>query len=93
MVTKINDFWWHNAINGNRDAEGIMKDAEHCLRVALLLVKCVEAEAIVLTGGDSSPSLTRWDVLNVEAYAKLCTEHGFEPEDFESELEDESEDE
>lgn len=90
-MAKYNDFWWHNAIDGNQNAEDIKKDARCCLDVASMLAECVEVKAITLTGGDSSPSLTRWDVLDAEAYKVICEKHGFKPKDFGLEIEDEDE--
>ena len=87
-MTKIGEFWWHNAIDGNRDAQSIKVDAEYCLDVAKMLDEAVNSKAIVLTGGDSQPSLTRWDVLNEGVYKEVCIKHELEPGDFEFEFED-----
>ena len=86
---KTNEFWWHNFIDGNQDPQLIIKDAEYCLDVAKMLAEAVAEGAIELTGGDSQPSLTRWDVLDEESYKELCSIYNLKPDDFAFEFEDE----
>ena len=89
-MTKTNEFWWHNFINGNQDSQFIVQDAEYCLNVAKMLAEAVTTKAIELTGGDTQPSLTIWDILNEESYKEVCSKYGLKPDDFVLELEDEN---
>jgi len=76
------EFIWHNCIDGSASTEEIKKQAEHCLWVALMLDEGVKSRVIKITNSDSSPSLTFWEVLDDEAYRKLCEKRGLSPEDF-----------
>lgn len=88
---KTNEFWWHNFIDGNQDPQLIVQDAEYCLSVARMLAEAVTTGAIELAGGDSQPSLTRWDILNEESYKEVCSIYGLKSDDFAFEFEGEEE--
>ena len=88
---KTNEFWWHNFIDGNQDPQLIIQDAEYCLSIAKMLAEAVTKRAIELTGGDSQPSLTMWDVLDEELYEEVCSKYELKPDEFVIEFEDEDE--
>ena len=82
--------WWHNYIDGSVPTNKIKGQAEYCLWVALMLDEGVRSNVLKVTSSDSQPSLTRWDVLDDEAYKKLCEKHGLSSEDFVFEFDDET---
>ena len=78
----MNEFWWHNYVDGSASTEEIKRQAERCYLLALVLDAGVKTGILKIVDGESQPSLTRWDVLDEEAYVKLCEKCGLVPADF-----------
>jgi len=87
---KTHEIYWHNFIPGSGTTEEIVSAADYCLKVANILKEGEESKVLAITGSDSSPSLTMWDVLDEEKYKELCKKHGVDPEELVMEWEDDN---
>ena len=88
-MIKTNKFWWHNYIDGSVSTKEMKRQAEFCLMLVLMLDDAVRANVVKITNSDCQPSFTAWDVLDDEAYEKLCKKRGLDPKAFVMEFDEE----
>jgi hypothetical protein len=81
-MSAVNEFLWHNAIDGSSEINNIVEQAEFCLSIAKMLKEGVEQNIIAISGSDSQPSLTMWDVVDHDKYEEICKTHELDPDDF-----------